>query len=159
MLNKDGRRQWSKTFTLSNDTELFDAVGQAIKKAITDDLLIAQEDKIQKQSDTNNLKKRLYSLNPSIERTHLEELIRIHLPEITSLKNLQIFAMLCHHQLAFNAEFRLLADGSRTLFPEAYLPKQTKETFQSISDLIVQHSSNLQREGRYKKLLRISQKN
>merc|ERR1711991_1297715 len=66
--------------------------------------------------------------------------------------------MICHHQLVFSAEFRLLADGSRTLFPEAYLPKQTKETFQSISDLIAQHSSNLQREGRYKKFLRISQK-
>ena len=38
------------------------------------------------------------------------------------------------------------------------LPKQTKETFQSISDLIVRHSSNLQREGRYKQLLRMSQK-
>ena len=62
-------------------------------------------------------------------------------------------------QLAYQAEFRLLSDGSRTLFPEAYLPKQTKETFQSISDLIVRHSSNLQREGRYKKLLRMSQKN
>ena len=98
-------------------------------------------------------------LNPSIERTHLEELIRIHLPESTSLKNLQIFALECHEQLAYQAEFRLLSDGSRTLFPEDFLPKQTKETFQSISDLIVRHSSNLQREGRYKQLLRMSQKN
>ena len=38
--------------------------------------------------------------------------------------------MLCHHQLAFNAELKLLANGSRTLFPVTYLPKQTKETFQ-----------------------------
>ena len=159
---KIAEQRWKKVveqnICSSNDTELFDAVGQAIEKVITDDLLIGLEDKIQKQLDTNNLKKRLYSLNPSIEKTHLEELILLHLPEIADLKNLHTFAMLCHHQLAFNAEFRLLADGSRTLFPEAYLPKQTKETFQSISDLIAQHSSNLQREGRYRKFLRISQK-
>ncbi len=142
----------------SNEKELFNAVGQAIQKAITNDLLIGQENKIKEQLETKILKKRLCSLNPSIEKTHLEELIRIHLTEITDLRNLHTFAMKCHHQLAYSAEFRLLADGTRTLFPEAYLPKQTKETFQSISDLILRHSSNLKRDGRYRQLLRLSQK-
>ncbi len=159
---KIAEQRWKKVVEQniysSNETELFDAVSQAIKKAVTDELLIDQKDKIKKQLETINLKNRLCSLNPSIEKTHLEELILIHLPEISDLRNLHTFAMICHHQLAFSAEFRLLADGSRTLFPEAFLPKQTKETFKSISDLIVRHSSNLQREGRYRQLLRISQK-
>ena len=67
---KIAEQRWKKVveqnICSSNDTELFDAVGQAIKKEITDDLLIGLEDKIQKQSDTNNLKKRLYSITKPI---------------------------------------------------------------------------------------------
>jgi predicted ribosome quality control (RQC) complex YloA/Tae2 family protein len=158
---KSAEQRWKKAVEQHNisskSTELFDAVNHAIQKAITEDVL-SNEENSNKEVEKKNLKKNLCLLNPSIERTHLEELIRIHLPESTSLKNLQIFALECHEQLAYQAEFRLLSDGSRTLFPEDFLPKQTKETFQSISDLIVRHSSNLQREGRYKQLLRMSQK-
>ena len=63
---KIAEQRWKKevkqNICSSNDTELFDAVGQAIKKAITDDLLIGQEDKIQKRLDTNKLKKKLIPL-------------------------------------------------------------------------------------------------
>ena len=47
---KIAEQRWKKVveqnICSSNDTELFDAVGQAIKKEITDDLLIGLEDKI-----------------------------------------------------------------------------------------------------------------
>ena len=158
---KIAEKRWKKAVeqhTISSKAiDLFHAVEHAIQKAITEDVLSNPESS-NKELEKKKLKKDLCLLNPSIERTHLEELIRNHLPKNTDLKNLQAFALKCHEQLTHYAEFRLLSDGSRTLFPEAFLPKQTKETFQSISDLIVRHSSNLEREGRYRQLLRMSQK-
>jgi predicted ribosome quality control (RQC) complex YloA/Tae2 family protein len=142
----------------SSDTKLFSAVAEAIKKSTANDAIINSDDAVKIDLDSKELKKKLCALHPSIERTHLESLIELHLPPAPALKEIHLFIEECHHQLTEHAEFRLLDDGSRTLFPEAYLPIKTRETFSSVSDLLFRHTSSLQREGRYKQLMAVSLK-
>lgn len=142
----------------SSDTKLFSAVAVAIKKSTLNDALIKSDDAVRIDSDPKVLKKKLCTLHPSIERTHLESLIDLYLSQASELKEIHLFIEECHHQLTEHAEFRLLDDGSRTLFPEAYLPKSTRETFSSISDLLFRHTSSIQRERRYKQLMAASLK-
>lgn len=142
----------------SSDTKLFSAVAEAIKKSTLNDALIKSDDAVRIDSDPKVLKKKLCTLHPSIERTHLESLIDLYLSQASELKEIHLFIEECHHQLTEHAEFRLLDDGSRTLFPEAYLPKSTRETFSSISDLLFRHTSSIQRERRYKQLMAASLK-
>lgn len=142
----------------SSDTKLFSAVAEAIKKSTLNDALIKSDNAVRIDSDPKVLKKKLCTLHPSIERTHLESLIDLYLSQASELKEIHLFIEECHHQLTEHAEFRLLDDGSRTLFPEAYLPKSTRETFSSISDLLFRHTSSIQRERRYKQLMAASLK-
>lgn len=142
----------------SSDTKLFSAVAVAIKKSTLNDALIKSDDAVRIDSDPKVLKKKLCTLHPSIERTHLESLIDLYLSQASELKEIHLFIEECHHQLTEHAEFRLLDDGSRTLFPEAYLPKSSRETFSSISDLLFRHTSSIQRERRYKQLMAASLK-
>lgn len=142
----------------SSDTKLFSAVAEAIKKSTLNDALIKSDNAVRIDSDPKVLKKKLFTLHPSIERTHLELLIDLYLSQASELKEIHLFIEECHHQLTEHAEFRLLDDGSRTLFPEAYLPKSTRETFSSISDLLFRHTSSIQRERRYKQLMAASLK-
>lgn len=142
----------------SSDTKLFSAVAEAIKKSTLNDALIKSDNAVRIDSDPKVLKKKLFTLHPSIERTHLESLIDLYLSQASELKEIHLFIEECHHQLTEHAEFRLLDDGSRTLFPEAYLPKSTRETFSSISDLLFRHTSSIQRERRYKQLMAASLK-
>lgn len=142
----------------SSDTKLFSAVAEAIKKSTLNDALIKSDDAVRIDSDPKVLKKKLCTLHPSIERTHLESLIDLYLSQASELKEIHLFIEECHHQLTEHAEFRLLDDGSRTLFPEAFLPKSTRETFTSISDLLFRHTSSIQREGRFKQLMTASLK-
>lgn len=142
----------------SSDTKLFSAVAVAIKKSTLNDALIKSDNAVRIDSDPKVLKKKLCTLHPSIERTHLESLIDLYLSQASELKEIHLFIEECHHQLTEHAEFRLLDDGSRTLFPEAYLPKSTRETFSSISDLLFRHTSSIQRERRYKQLMAASLK-
>lgn len=142
----------------SSDTKLFSAVAVAIKKSTLNDALIKSDNAVRIDSDPKVLKKKLFTLHPSIERTHLESLIDLYLSQASELKEIHLFIEECHHQLTEHAEFRLLDDGSRTLFPEAYLPKSTRETFSSISDLLFRHTSSIQRERRYKQLMAASLK-
>ena len=142
----------------SSDTKLFSAVAEAIKKSTLNDALIKSDNAVRIDSDPKVLKKKLCTLHPSIERTHLESLIDLYLSQASELKEIHLFIEECHHQLTEHAEFRLLDDGSRTLFPEAYLPKSSRETFSSISDLLFRHTSSIQRERRYKQLMAASLK-
>ena len=142
----------------SSDLELFSAVAEAIKKSAANDALINGNDAVKINLDPKDLKKKLCTLHPSIERSQLESLIDLYLPQAPELKEIHLFIEECHHQLTEYAEFRLLDDGSRTLFPEAYLPKNTREIFSSLSDLLFRHTSSLQREGRYKQLIAASLK-
>ena len=142
----------------SSDTKLFSAVAEAIKKSTANDAIINSDDAVKIDLDSKELKKKLCALHPSIERTHLESLIDLYLSPASELKEIHLFIEECHHQLTEHAEFRLLDDGSRTLFPEAYLPIKTRETFSSVSDLLFRHTSSLQREGRYKQLMAVSLK-
>lgn len=142
----------------SSDTKLFSAVAEAIKKSTLNDALIKSDNAVRIDSDPKVLKKKLCTLHPSIERTHLESLIDLYLSQASELKEIHLFIEECHHQLTEHAEFRLLDDGSRTLFPEAYLPKSSRETFSSISDLLFRHTSRIQRERRYKQLMAASLK-
>lgn len=142
----------------SSDTKLFSAVAEAIKKSTLNDALIKSDNAVRIDSDPKVLKKKLCTLHPSIERTHLESLIDLYLSQASELKEIHLFIEECHHQLTEHAEFRLLDDGSRTLFPEAFLPKSTRETFTSISDLLFRHTSSIQREGRFKQLMTASLK-
>lgn len=142
----------------SSDTKLFSAVAEAIKKSTLNDALIKSDNAVRIDSDPKVLKKKLCTLHPSIERTHLESLIDLYLSQASEHKEIHLFIEECHHQLTEHAEFRLLDDGSRTLFPEAFLPKSTRETFTSISDLLFRHTSSIQREGRFKQLMTASLK-
>ena len=159
---KDAEKRWKwamqENTLSSSDTELFSAVTEAIKKSAANDTLINNDDAVRIDLESKDLKKKLCSLHPSIERTHLESLIDLYLPQSPELKEIHLFIEECHHQLTEHAEFRLLDDGSRTLFPEAYLPKNTREIFSSVSDLLFRHTSSLQREGRYKQLMAASLK-
>ena len=159
---KDAEKRWKwamqENTLSSSDTELFSAVTEAIKKSAANDALTNNGDAVRIDLEPKDLKKKLCSLHPSIERTHLESLIDLYLPQSPELKEIHLFIEECHHQLTEHAEFRLLDDGSRTLFPEAYLPKNTTETFSSVSDLLFRHTSSLQREGRYKQLMAASLK-
>ncbi len=159
---KGAEKRWKwamKENTLSSsDTKLFSAVAEAIKKSTLNDALIKSDNAVRIDSDPKVLKKKLCTLHPSIERTHLESLIDLYLSQASELKEIHLFIEECHHQLTEHAEFRLLDDGSRTLFPEAYLPKSSRETFSSISDLLFRHTSSIQRERRYKQLMAASLK-
>jgi len=159
---KSAEERWKRAMqenTLSSsDTELFSAVAEAIKKSAANDAHINGDDTVKIDLDPKDLKKKLCALHPSIERTHLESLIDLYLPQAHELKEIHLFIEECHHQLTEHAEFRLLDDGSRTLFPEAYLPKNTREIFSSVSDLLFRHTFSLEREGRYKQLMAASLK-
>ena len=159
---KGAEERWKgamqKNTLSSSDSELFSAVAEAIKKSAANDALINGNDAVKINLDPKDLKKKLCTLHPSIERSQLESLIDLYLPQAPELKEIHLFIEECHHQLTEYAEFRLLEDGSRTLFPEAYLPKNTREIFSSVSDLLFRHTSSLQREGRYKQLIAASLK-
>mgnify|MGYP007000316719 len=100
---KSAEERWKRAMqenTLSSsDTELFSAVAEAIKKSAANDAHINGDDTVKIDLDPKDLKKKLCALHPSIERTHLESLIDLYIPQAHELKEIHLFIEECHHQL------------------------------------------------------------
>lgn len=85
----------------------------------------------------------LVRLNPQLPRKHLRELTEVHSLGAAAPSQIEQFAARLDESLRQEPEFRILTDGSRTLFNEQLLPLETGKKFDTISELIeyeyVQH--------------------
>ena len=97
-----------------------------------------------------SVKQMVLKLNPAFPRDHLDELINIHHLQKLSDEELTGWVRSQEAVLSNNAAFRLLADGSTTLFDEKTLSLQTERSFSDVNELISYRYKNYSNRQRLK---------
>src|SRR5690554_5963703 len=103
----------------------------------------------------------LLAINPQFPRGYLKELIEFHNLDELDAASLVTFAQNLNSTLLESPSYRLLKDGTTTLFNEEILPLETTKSFESINDLILYRYKNYShtqrlRQGKSKFLKQIN---
>lgn len=134
---------------------------EAFKSGDTD-LPIPKKQKTVELAPSNlSTSQQLLAINPQLPRTHITELIEYHNLEELDAASLVTFVQNLNDTLLQSPSFRVLKDGTTTLFNEQILPLETAKNFDSINDLILYRYKNYSqtqrlRQGKNKFLKQIN---
>ena len=163
---ENGYKLWFRLF--SNKANALLAKDGVIQKTFKDQGEIGNPEPAPKEQelfrvDDESLAplKALVTANPMLPRANLDELIKIHGLSEKSVHEVAEFAKELTRNLEEEAEFRLLQNGSISLFNEKMLPSETERRFDSVNELIAYRFKNYshdqrlrQRKGEFTKALK-----
>ncbi len=95
-------------------------------------------------------KDKITTLNPLIPRSHLDLIIKQHGLEHQDDKDLIVFVENITKEIQAEPQWRLLKDGSTTLFNKKIVELETEKTFDSINDLVSYRYKNYAHSQRLK---------